>query len=412
MNLFDLESNSSNNHFQTENTFNCSIKPQFLYPVRSPFKCSDEVIGPELSIKVEVLNDCFGSGKEKPWKLHKLQSLSVSKAMRLVRGLEDLGFFIENCGNTLIFKECPSGHEKKLCYANFCRKRSCILCAWRRSLITFHQLLTLLHKHKEKYKSDIPLFLTFTVPNCKGFMLRETIKKMSRAFDKLFRRKRVKRSVRGWFRALEITYNEKENTYHPHYHLILIVPETYFKSDRGLYIDRREWLELWRELMQDARINQVDIRRIKKRKDGKEDAGLVAEVAKYATKPCDYIKKISHDEYYANPEVVEQFYRSLKNVRLLGFGGVLKDLRKELKQEDAETADLVKISGEQEKECTCSVCKSDLMEVIYTWRPGLKNYFEKKTFSQEISEYQKKETVNEADFCEEGIFQGEVEIVD
>ena len=323
----------------------------------------------------KTLRDISQTGKERPWRKHKLESLAVAKSMSLFEELQWISSKIKYCGCSLTFKSCPNGHGKKLCHANFCKGRGCILCNFRKSMITYHQVLAIVHRHKEIYPTDIPLMLTLTVPNCSGDKLRFLIKKMSEAFKKLSERKFFKDAVRGWFRSLEVSL-AKDKTYHPHYHILLMVPKKYFERNSGLYIDRDLILKAWQECMKDYSITQVDIRRIKRRnKNGiSDEARLIGEVAKYATKPSSYITKVSQDYYYADPKAVKDFHYALRGIRLLGFGGLFKKIRRELKQEDVEKSDLIKISTD-EKPCFCDICSSEMKEEIYMWGIGnLKDY--------------------------------------
>jgi len=320
------------------------------------------------------LSDVSQSGKSRPWKERKLQSLAVAEASLLTKALVHLGKTIRGCGTYLSFKACPNGHSKKLHRANFCRSRMCILCAWRRSLVIYHQVLAIVHRAKELYKTDVPLMLTLTVPNCSEENLGKVISEMSKAYHRMFLRTPIKKAVRGWFRALEVTYNEEQNTYHPHYHVLLMVPKSYFEKKYNLYIERDDWLKYWQEAMRDDSICQVDIRKIKKKRNKAQSVeSLIGEVAKYATKPGSYISK-DGKKYKANRDAVEGLHFGLKGKRLYGYGGIFKNIRKELKQEDVEKADLVHVDGEAETPCQCETCGSALLEELYTWRPGLSNY--------------------------------------
>jgi len=63
---------------------------------------------------------------------------------------------------------------------------------------------------------------------------------MTKAFHKLTRRKSFEGAIKGYFRSLEIIYNHGENTYHPHFHLILAVAPSYFKDGKQ-YISQKRW---------------------------------------------------------------------------------------------------------------------------------------------------------------------------
>src|SRR5699024_4502293 len=106
------------------------------------------------------------------------------------------------------------------------------------------------------------IFLTLTVKNCYGEDLKDTLDLMTGSFNKLNQRKPFKNAVKGYFRSLEVTYNEDENTYHPHFHLILAVNKSYF-SDTKSYLSQEDWTNLWKESLKVDYTPIVDVRRIK-----------------------------------------------------------------------------------------------------------------------------------------------------
>lgn len=82
-----------------------------------------------------------------------------------------------------------------------------------------------------------PYLLTLTVPNVKGDCLRDTIKNMNKSFRKFFQKfsQPVGSNLNGFkhriiqfdacLKVLEVTYNSKLNTYHPHFHIIIFSKE-------------------------------------------------------------------------------------------------------------------------------------------------------------------------------------------
>jgi hypothetical protein len=122
-------------------------------------------------------------------------------------------------------------------------------------------------------------------------------------------------------------------------------------------------------------IKQLDVRTVKP-KGGGEDAlaGAAAEVAKYAVKPgkgdeSAFIRRTMQDTATA----VSALHKGLKGRRLVQYGGLLRELHRELNLSDADTPssdELVTITG-VEPSCFCSVCGSEMEEHKYTWRGGL-----------------------------------------
>lgn len=321
----------------------------------------------------KFLKDKSSTGKKKKWPQYKKQSLAVSSAYRTFEGDASFSKRMEECGAWLRFLVCQSGHGMLLVAAIFCQCRLCSLCQWRRSLIMFYQVNELAHEHIKHYKSDIPLLLTLTVPNVPASELSERLGLMQKSWNRLMKRRSVKRVCRSWFRALEVTYNVNRDDYHPHFHVLIMVPINYFAKQYDLYIDRDEWLKMWQEVTGIPEITQVDIRRVKKLRKGTAIESVAAEVAKYATKPGDYVRELSNGLCEANEKVVEVLHVALRRRRLVAFGGKFKEYRKQLKMQDVEQSDMVHIS-EKEETCHCRICQSELVPEMYKWRLGLREY--------------------------------------
>ena len=203
---------------------------------------------------------------------------------------------------------------------------------------------------------------------------------MSYAFrNKLMLRNSVKRSVRSWFRALEVTYNKEQDTYHPHFHVLLLLPKNYFDSSRDLYIPQSRWLEMWRESTGLPEITQVDLRKWKPKGKTPQNSmsSLAAEAGKYMVKPSSYLEPLPSGEYVADPAVLKTLHDALKKRRLIGFGGLFKQLRKELKQSDIEQTNLVNIDEEKTSSCLCKFCQAPLTEETYFFHFGIRNYVKK-----------------------------------
>lgn len=322
----------------------------------------------------EILEDSSGTGKKRKWSQYKQQAIAVADGYNFFDYLSKYAIKISDCGSWLRFARCPQGHLKRLVAASFCKCRLCTLCQWRKSLVMFHQTLALVHAHKGKHASDVPLLLTLTVPNVSAEGLPAHLDMMTKAWDKLMKRRNVKPVIRAWFRALEITYNKARKDYHPHFHILLMVPKNYFDKRFDFYINHEEWLAMWQEVTGISDITQVDIRRVRKRSRYDALASASAEIAKYATKPGSYISgDIKNGFVVDDPKVIETLHLSLKNRRLAGFGGEFKKLRSELKQADVENTDLVNVSDEY-KGCVCEVCQSTLIEEMFHWHAGVREY--------------------------------------
>lgn len=333
----------------------------------------DSIVDSSITKNLRTLQDVSKSGQERPWQKHKEQSQELAKAFRrLGEEYESKAQRCADCGGWLEFAACPSGHEKRLRRANFCKGRLCPMCAWRRSLATFHQLNQIVHEASKRQKMRF-VFLTLTTRNVQGNDLSKTLDKLFQAWQRLSQRKAFKDVVIGWFRALEVTRNDRRfsswyGTYHPHFHVLLAVKPSYFTRS---YIKQAEWVDLWRKSLRVDFTPIVDVRAVKPKRQGQTVEAAVAESGKYAVKPDDYIIKGNQEE---TDEAVRVFDGALRSRRLVAYGGLFREIRKELQLVDPEQADLVHIDEESEEACKCSVCQSEMMKEVYRWHIGLSDY--------------------------------------
>lgn len=95
------------------------------------------------------------------------------------------------------------------------------------------------------------------------------------------------------------------------------------------------------------------------------EQNAILEVSKYPVKDTDVIKgnKVTDE----NVETVLVLDNALAYKRLIGYGGLLKQIHKELNLGDAEDGDLVYISENDE-------VANGAFDVIGKWLIGLKNY--------------------------------------
>ena len=341
-----------------------------------------------------ALSDIKKNGKERPWKEHKTSSVLLAQSYKRL-GYSKKAERVCECGSQLKFNVCPEGHEKKLSWANFCRVRLCAMCGWRKSLLNAHQVRRVAHEANQREKLRW-LFLTLTIKNPTGDELEDAINHMSKSFRKLIRRKKFADNVVGFFRVLEVTRNHKRNNYHPHYHVLLAVKPSYFGKS---YMQKDEWTQLWKESLKVDYEPIVDIRIVKNKRSTSKERDIlaskgialsengayeelpnsaVAEVAKYSVKSKDFIRK---NNPKLTDEIVSVLDKALSYKRLLGFGGLLKDIWQELRDagevEDSEDENADLIHSKEETDCKCSVCHSDMLEELYSWIPSEGNYFKK-----------------------------------
>jgi plasmid rolling circle replication initiator protein Rep len=235
------------------------------------------------------------------------------------------------------------------------------MCAKRRSSQIFKQIIDVIHESLRQKPKMRFLFLTLTVRNVPGNDLSEMITQMFQGFKQLFKYKEVDKPTIGYIRALEVTYNKKDKTFHPHIHVLIGVMPSYFSDN--YYIKQSRWTVLWSSAL------NIDYTPIVNIKPVKNKSGAIAETSKYTVKDADYIFP---DEKLTD-EVVEVLSSALKGRRLVGFGKLFKTVKRLLNLQDVESdkADLV---GSNDTGCICPVCGSTLIEQLYRWNFGFKDY--------------------------------------
>lgn len=272
---------------------------------------------------------------------------------------------VHSCSKFLDFGHTISG-EHKLYKANFCRDKFCPMCTWRKSKKIYNQVYTCVNHVKNDYQF---IMLTLTVPNVSAVELSDTIDEMNYSFTKKFTGyKSFERICRGYIKCLEITYNRKRDDYHPHFHVLMAVDKDYFKSD--YYLKQDDFLKMWRKAMKNNNITQVDVRKIhfnSKRPELNNIASAVAEVAKYAVKPSDYIFT---DSKILTDKVLYTFSTVLYNRRTISFCGIFYDLRKQLGflKDINDDDDLINTDSDSEEEL---INKDSFVSISrYVWFNG------------------------------------------
>ncbi|HEY4544215.1 MAG TPA: protein rep [Tissierellaceae bacterium] len=318
----------------------------------------------DYNIKDKILKDVNASGKDNNWKERKKSTLDLADSYKRIGS--NKYYRVLDCSTFLEFRLAVD-NSLKLSNANFCKVRLCPMCSWRRSLKIFGQVSRVMDHVEENYNYKY-IFLTLTVKNCYGEDLRDTLDLMTKAFNTMTRRKAFKQAVNGYFRSLEITYNKENGTYHPHFHMILAVNDSYFKDTR-IYLTQNDWTELWKSCLKVDYTPIVDVRRIKENKE-KDFGKVVAETAKYTVKPEDFLIRDEKGNIKENltDEVVKTLDEALHRKRLTAFGFIFKEVHKELNLDDTEDGDLTNTDNEDLRE--------DLTNIIlrYQWNIGVKNY--------------------------------------
>ena len=240
------------------------------------------------------------------------------------------------------------------------------------------ELAKFIHSYGKDFKSLLiknynPYLLTLTVPNVSGEDLRETIDNMNKAFSKFFRlfnepigqgkhgfKDRII-EFHGALKVLEITYNKKTNTFHPHFHCMIFstdYPRLEFQKDiQGAWSNKRQSYNM--NSLIDIQVMKLwymcysKIRLTKKNYDNLSDNWFdlymcdmremdekgIYEVLKYTFKDTDV------SSYY----VFKTLVNSLENKRIRQGYGILRGLKCE-DVEDGEKQDISEYLKEDKKE--------------------------------------------------------------
>lgn len=318
----------SRNHISPERNIEM---PLYLDSTTGEVYCQEEI---ELS-----------DGK-RDWKERKRMSLNVSKMMRQYD--RERAAKIEQCGTYLEFAIANDG--KKLHKANFCRERMCPMCQWRRSIKLRVQADKIYAAEMARGYQHI--FVTLTMRNMPGSELSPALDQMCAAFAKWTRHKAFKAAFVGYYRAIEVTYNAERNDFHPHLHVMLTVPDDYFRPDNPDYWTHDRIMEVWRQLLQLDYDPTVHVEGVHP-KEGQTITAACVELCKYPTKTQELKSSF----------VLETVDYALRNRRLIQWGGLTADIRRELQLDDIESGNLIHTD-----EATADGV--DLQTVVYVWRHG------------------------------------------
>jgi len=296
------------------------------------------------------------SPQDKPWDVHRGQTQTVEGVYRGTI-YDGLGDRLRGCSCFLGFAWAADGTGElrlRLRTARFCRVRHCPVCQWRRSLMWQARFLKALPGIEAAHPTARWLFLTLTVRNCAIVNLRQTLRSMNEAWQRLIKRREFAGNVQGWIRTTEVTRGHDDSA-HPHFHCLLMVKPGYFAGKN--YVTQSRWTDLWREC---ARLDYqpiVDIRTVKARRGAPGETPLrqaLAETLKYAVKPSDM-----EGDWLI--ELTKQVHR----LRFLASGGVLRNMLREF---EASEQDL--LLADEDGEGGDPV-------LFFDWRREIRRYVEK-----------------------------------
>lgn len=210
-------------------------------------------------------------------------------------------------------------HDGKISGANFCKNRLCPLCQWRLSRKVYAQTRLMQSVVEARAPTSRYIFLTLTIRNVTR--IDEGINTLQQGFHRFINDRKIKQVIQGYIKTIEITYNAAADTWHPHIHMVIIVPQNYFK-DPALYLTHDDWVSLWQRAAQVSYIPSVDVRIVT---DDKTRGSAIAEISKYAVKPID-LSAAKND----TADLYIQLIQSTYNRRLRSYGGLYRQAARQI----------------------------------------------------------------------------------
>ena len=273
---------------------------------------------------------------------------------------------LQVCGDFLLFLKSEN-NAYRLKKANLCNNRFCPLCSSLRAKKNAVIVLELMEYIREIKKLEF-VFFTLTAPNIVGEKLEEEIKEFNNSFKELMRSKEFRKVSKGYIRKLEVTYNKERADFHPHFHIVMAVNKSYFKSKD--YISTALLKTLWRKFKKNDSIEAVDMRKVKM-----NSIKEVLEIATYCTK--------SSDLYDNGQEVFDYFYSALRGKQEITYSGILADVKKIRDNGELKIENIKSLEELQEKA---------IEKVWHKWKKENQEYY--KYFKQELTKEEQERFYN------------------
>jgi plasmid rolling circle replication initiator protein Rep len=292
-------------------------------------------------------------------KLNFLKKSSVKMANIFLDFDKKKGARMIDCAKVLLFKKFEQIEYRKLFKAFMCKILLCPFCMTRKSILIGNNLYKVLQFGADEKKLEY-IHLTLALKNCKINELKDTIELMLKAFEKFRKRdifqERRGGTIKGWFRNLEITFNQEDKTFHPHFHVILAVEKSYFfkETNPDKYLTQEVALQMWKECLAVDYLPTTDLRKVYyldengnkiiNFDDGEGLKKAVEEASKYITKAMDLL---SIEDEKLQKKVIKSMLQALSYRRLFAYGGILKNIRAELKLQDEEKSNLINLGDDE-----------------------------------------------------------------
>lgn len=276
------------------------------------------------------------SPRDKPWDTHRRTAEQVEH-LYYASDYKRYAERMDACSRFLDFALKPDDIGTialKLQNAKFCRVRFCPVCQWRRSLMWRARFFKALPNILRDYPTARFIFLTLTVKNCPLSELRDTLVWMNKAWVLLTKKKEF--PALGFVKTVEVTKAE-DGYAHPHFHVILMVKDSYFK--RG-YISQAKWTELWQQTLRVNYTPIVNVKAIKPPKNVKAYEGSALDAAIIAAL-CETLKySVKENDLIMDAAWLAELTRQLHKTRAISLGGVFRQYLSDAEPENLIDTDI------------------------------------------------------------------------
>lgn len=189
---------------------------------------------------------------------------------------------------------------------SYCKNRYCPFCAKVKEL----EIKALIEELLNHFSNRTILFATFTVTSAivkNVDEVKEHRDKVTKAFSKMIR---SFKTVTGYIKKIETTFNEETSQLNVHIHSFLLV--TNYSSN---YIKLSEWKKKWQEATGDNKAKEIKIVLI-----NKEEKSL--------KKLSSYVSKLDLSKMKLSNEISNLFSNAEKNKRDITYSGDFKEAKK------------------------------------------------------------------------------------
>lgn len=312
------------------------------------------------------LKDVRKNGKVNNWRDKKRRNIEYSDLLAELNYRKSDN--VKLCAEILKFQK-QENDILKLKEAWFCKSRLCPICNWRKSMKHSSQVIQIIDEAIKKYLKGRFLFWTLTTKNVFNAKdLNAELSKMNKSFNSMMKYKKIKKNLLGYLKATEVTVNKKDGSYNQHFHVLVFVKSSYFVNSDN-YISQSELTDFWKKALKIDYVPIVNIKAVKSKTSKKEKdvISAVYETAKYPVKDIDFLT----EDRSENLQRIDDLEKGLKRKRLISFGGIFKEIRKELQLEDVENGNLIDVDSDEEEQKELNEAEI----IIAKWNWQRQNYF-------------------------------------